>query len=66
MKNLELIVTDDGRIEMTVDGAEPFLLVKAGSDSGIDKLTTILGVAGSVWVYGGTCRISMGEVDEAA
>lgn len=57
MKNLEIIVTGDG--------AEPFLL-ETKMDSELIKLRDLLSIAKDVEEAHGTCRLTMGEVDETA
>lgn len=62
MKNLEIVVTEDGRIEMTVDGADSFLLeTKTGAE--LEKLRQLLSLAAEFYRANGTCRLTMGEVD---
>lgn len=65
MKNLEIVVTEDGRIELTVDGADSFLL-ETKADTEMYKLQELLDLAVRTYRLGGTCRLKMGEVDETA
>lgn len=66
MKNLEIVVTEDRRIELTVDGADSFLLETNYDGSAMYKLQTLLALAERVQEESGTCRLTMGEIDETA
>ena len=65
MNNLEIVVTEDGRIELVVDGDGSFLLENK-DDSEYRRLIELLHLAKGVVDYAGTCRLSVGEVDETA
>lgn len=65
MNNLEIIVTEDGRIELSIDGDGSFLLGNE-KDGVITRMHRLLNIATDVRGDRGTCRLRMGEVDETA
>jgi len=65
MKNLEIIVTDGGRIEMAVDGADDtFLLASRDDASVLYALQDRLRIVADLWSVGGRGSITFGEMDE--
>ena len=65
MRMLEIIVTGDGRVELCVDGAEPFLLGGHGPADVIGHLEQRLLIAARVLRAGGSCRLRLTEAERS-
>lgn len=63
MRVLEIIVTEDGRVELCVDGAEPFLLGERGPADVIGRLEQHLLIAARVLRADGSCRLRLMEAE---
>ena len=64
MKNLEIIVTDGGRIELLIDGADSFLLASRDDANVLYALQDRLRIVADLWSVGGHGSITFGEMDE--
>lgn len=67
MKNLEIIVTEGGRIDLAMDGADDTFLLAAGDDASVlYALQDRLRIVADLWSVGGRGSIRLGEMDETA